>query len=319
MSTAANTTTSPAYRLHIDGGANRSITPFKHHLLNFPNMKSYPIHGVNRDDPALTVSGLGFLPWCAPDGTVLLIRCLYSPQAADTIVSPTDVVINHQSKYTAWAQHSNLSTKTGYIDFIGPTNERVRFPLIEENGLWFYQNHSQDNYMPTGPAAHPIEHPPLIGRLTSAGLYELVHARLGHPGLTAMQSLHHHVDGVPRLKPHPLFRCETCLKVKATKRAVTASAVQHALKIPIADPTTEPGNASSLAEPLREEQPCRPGEQFHMDMGFVRGTQFSYRDKDGTLVTSLDGYNSYLLIVDKATRYTWVFLARSKHPQIEII
>ena len=134
-----------------------------------------------------------------------------------------------------------------------------------------------------------------------------------------MQSLHHHVDGVPRLKPHPLFRCETCLKVKATKRAVTASAVQHALKIPIADPTTEPGNASSLAEPLREEKPCRPGEQFRMDMGFVRGTQFSYRDKDGTLVTSLDGYNSYLLIVDKATRYTWVFLARSKHPQIEII
>ncbi len=60
-----------------------------------------------------------------------------------------------------------------------------------------------------------------------------------------------------------------------------------------------------------------PGSHFHMDMGFVRGMQFSYKDEDGRLVTSLDGYNSYLLIVDRATRYTWVFLAKAKFPQID--
>lgn len=64
---------------------------------------------------------------------------------------------------------------------------------------------------------------------------------------------------------------------------------------------------------------CQPGERFHMDLGFVRGTKFSYKDEDGNLVTSMDGYNSYLLIIDRATRYTWVFLAKSKAPQIDTI
>jgi len=38
---------------------------------------------------------------------------------------------------------------------------------------------------------------------------------------------------------------------------------------------------------------------------------------DGNIVTSLDGYNSYLLIVDYATRYKWVFLTKNKTPQVE--
>jgi hypothetical protein len=63
----------------------------------------------------------------------------------------------------------------------------------------------------------------------------------------------------------------------------------------------------------------KPGQRFHMDMGFVRGTKFSHRDNDGNLVTSIDGYNSYLLIIDKATRYTWVFLAKTKTPPISTI
>jgi hypothetical protein len=51
-----------------------------------------------------------------------------------------------------------------------------------------------------------------------------------------------------------------------------------------------------------------------MDMGFVRGSKYGYKSEDGHLVTSLDGYNSYLLIVDRATRYFWVFLSRYKKP-----
>lgn len=322
MSTAASTLTTPAYRLHIDGGANRSITPFKHHLLHFRNIKAYPILGVNKDDPALTVSGMGYLPWCAPDGTVILIKCLYSAQAADTIVSPTDVVLNHQSQYTAWAQHSDVKKRTGYIDFIGPSSHRVRFPLIEENGLWFYHNHQHDDYHVVGLNDKPIQHLPLIQRLNAVGAYELIHARLGHPGTTTMTNLHLHVDGAPKLRPHPFYKCETCLKVKATKHAVTTAEVTKALNQAYSTVTTttmdqQPQDQTSTQHV--QEPTCLAGEQFHMDMGFVRGTQFSYRDGDGTLVTSLDGFNSYLIIVDKATRYSWVFLARSKHPPIEII
>jgi dUTP pyrophosphatase len=64
---------------------------------------------------------------------------------------------------------------------------------------------------------------------------------------------------------------------------------------------------------------CRPGEKFHMDMGFVCGTKYSHKDEDGRLITSLDGYNSYLLIIDRATRYLWVFLSKFKTPKIDIV
>jgi len=51
---------------------------------------------------------------------------------------------------------------------------------------------------------------------------------------------------------------------------------------------------------------------FHMVMGFVQGTKYGHKDEDGHLVTSLDGYNSYLVIVDRATRYTWYFFAKPR-------
>jgi hypothetical protein len=56
---------------------------------------------------------------------------------------------------------------------------------------------------------------------------------------------------------------------------------------------------------------------FHMDMGFVRGSGFSIKDEDGRRITSLDGYNSYLIIVDRKTRRTWGFLSKCKAPPIK--
>ncbi len=53
-------------------------------------------------------------------------------------------------------------------------------------------------------------------------------------------------------------------------------------------------------------------------MGFVHGSSFASRDEDGWLVTSLDGYNSCIVIVDSTTRYTWVFLSKTKAPKVDI-
>ncbi len=64
---------------------------------------------------------------------------------------------------------------------------------------------------------------------------------------------------------------------------------------------------------------CQPGERFHMDMGFVRGTKYNHKDEDGRIITSLDGFNSYLLIIDRTTWYIWVFLSKYKTPRIDII
>jgi hypothetical protein len=35
------------------------------------------------------------------------------------------------------------------------------------------------------------------------------------------------------------------------------------------------------------------------------------------VVTSIDGFNSYLLVVDKFSRYMWIFLCKSKEPPID--
>jgi hypothetical protein len=56
-----------------------------------------------------------------------------------------------------------------------------------------------------------------------------------------------------------------------------------------------------------------PGTSFHMDLGFIRGSaNLEEVVKDGatptkTIVKSCDGYEAYLLIIDAATRYIWIF------------
>jgi hypothetical protein len=50
-------------RVHVDGGANRSLTNDKNQLINFKNIKKYPMAGVSCDGPALICTGVGYLPW----------------------------------------------------------------------------------------------------------------------------------------------------------------------------------------------------------------------------------------------------------------
>ncbi len=49
-------------------------------------------------------------------------------------------------------------------------------------------------------------------------------------------------------------------------------------------------------------------------------TDYSRRDKSkDRVVLSYDGFSAYLLIVDKALRYVWIFLTNSKSPPLDII
>ena len=58
-----------------------------------------------------------------------------------------------------------------------------------------------------------------------------------------------------------------------------------------------------------------PRQHFHI---VVRGSQFKII-KEGKTITSIDGFNSYLIIIDRSTRYTWIFLQSSKDPPINVI
>ena len=54
--------------------------------------------------------------------------------------------------------------------------------------------------------------------------------------------------------------------------------------------------------------------RFLMDYAFVTGPEAN--KKTGNIISSFDGYTSYLMIVDEASRYIWVLLAKDKPPNI---
>ena len=73
----------------------------------------------------------------------------------------------------------------------------------------------------------------------------------------------------------------------------------------------------TMAKPVQPTEKLQPGQHLHMDFGFVRGSAFSKKDELGRTITSLDGFRSYLIIVDRATRYKWLFLTTTKHPPLD--
>ncbi len=62
----------------------------------------------------------------------------------------------------------------------------------------------------------------------------------------------------------------------------------------------------------------RCGEHFHMDFGFPRG-KYIGKDELGRRITSIDGYNCYLLIIDRSSHYTWVMLAKCKQSPLDFL
>ena len=59
--------------------------------------------------------------------------------------------------------------------------------------------------------------------------------------------------------------------------------------------------------------------RFYMDFGFMRASTSDYSQRDKAkdqVVFSYNDFSSYLLIVDEASRYVWLFLTASKSPPL---
>ena len=83
--------------------------------MNYEDIPAYPIYGISSDDAALTCTGKGFIPWQAQTGDVLYIPCYYSEQAADTIISPTDVVLCYSSLFSAFSKSMCTGLSIAYV------------------------------------------------------------------------------------------------------------------------------------------------------------------------------------------------------------
>ena len=68
-----------------------------------------------------------------------------------------------------------------------------------------------------------------------------------------------------------------------------------------------------------------PGTAYHMDVGYIRGPSNIHKiihegaQPKHNIQQSHDGYTSYLLIIDAASRYIFVFPLKSGAPLINII
>ena len=169
-------------------------------------------------------------------------------------------------------------------DGINHTN----FDTLMENGLWYHY----------APDTLPTQDKAVVHALSSRASFELWNHLLGHACARTVENMHKYTLGVPKLREPPFYKCGTCLACKTKK-------INHG---PM---------KSTIKTPPDPEELIRPGQHLHMDFGFVRGSDWHSKNEDGTLITIIDGQRSYLIIVDRATRYKWIFHTATKKPPLE--
>ena len=101
-----------------DTGATHSITNNKHALVKFRAMPPLPIAGIAADGTAIYATGKGYLPIESDEGDTILVECLYSAQAAGTLLSPTAITMQYKEVYLGWSMHANTSNNTGYMQLM---------------------------------------------------------------------------------------------------------------------------------------------------------------------------------------------------------
>jgi hypothetical protein len=119
--------------------------------------------------------------------------------------------------------------------------------------------------------------------------------RLGSPGEDQLDLLPGNVTGVPPgFQYHPFRFIDWKEEARIQKQAAQRSS----------ECTTE------------------SRRRFYINYGFMRALLSNYSHPDKTkdrVVLSYDGFLSYLLIVDEATRYIWCFLAKTKEPPTNLL
>jgi hypothetical protein len=127
-------------------------------------------------------------------------------------------------------------------------------------------------------------------------LSELWYQHLGHPVPTQLSVLFKYSTGLSSQLTvilHPMHSCQ----------AYNDDKIRRAPLCPVSDTT-----------------PLLPGTGFHLDFGFVCASFADFGVSAGNLVvTSYDGYNSYLIIMCEKARQQWMFCQASKSPPIFIV
>ena len=267
-----------------DPGSNRNICNKLNLLLNYKRIHRVPIGGIKKDQTAIYADGKGFFPWRSSNGDILLIEMLACPEAECTLLCPTAIVNQYPDVYYGWTLRCNQDEQAVTLELLNRDGiNHSKFDTYMENDLWYH-------YAPDAPSRNGKA---VVHALTQRASFELWHHRLGHTCSRTVENMYKFATGVPKLKEPPFYKCGTCLAGKMKKSS-------HC------PPKT------TIKKPPDPEELIRPGQHLHMDFGFVRGSSWHSTNDEGKLITSIDGQRAYLIIVDRATRYKWIFNTTTK-------
>ena len=104
-------------RMHLDGGANRSVTDDIRLLHDVRNISPYVMHGAQKGEPTISCSKVGYIKLMCRGRGVINVRTFYSPDISETILSPGDITKSSDNNFCVWEQQSDISNGRGYIRF----------------------------------------------------------------------------------------------------------------------------------------------------------------------------------------------------------
>jgi hypothetical protein len=274
---------------------------------------SVAVEGTSSIDDCCTARGL--TPIQLDDGSIYWQVCYFCANTVKTIISP-QAIVDSSDVFQSWHQtgyQCGVSTP-GCIRFDSHDGLlTMKMSLVLHDGLHYYPTdvYAVDD-LPASrflPAVQRVAGPtplPVPGKSRSHKRFiptskakqvesEVWLLCLGSPGVHQLDMLPGQVTGIPLdFRSHPFHYIDhkeqaLIKKCPAQKSAVRTSECKH---------------------------------QFYMDFGFMRLSTSDYaRPNKSTdrVVSSYDGYTSYLLIIDEASRMAWVFLTKSKDPPLDIV
>jgi len=125
-------------RMHLDGGANRSVTDDLRLLNNIRTIPEYNMFGAQKGEATIRCTKVGYMKLMCRGRGVVNVKTFYSPDISETILSPGDITKSPENNFSLWDQHCNHDTGRGYIRFSarsGLQHATVDTKLM--NGLWY--------------------------------------------------------------------------------------------------------------------------------------------------------------------------------------
>ena len=298
----------------IDGGANICLTGDLDILVDVVEIPPLPISvAVNGDASTLddSCTRRGYLPLKLSDGSTHWQMCFFCKNAVETIISP-QAILASSDVFVSWTQTGFKDGRPGQIRFDSHDGlVTMQLDLDFRDGLYYcptdvFTVDRSPVRRHTPPAVYRVAVPPAPNTARRPSRFaptskskqvesEVWLLRLGSPGVHQLDVLPGNVTGLPSVfEYHPFRFIDFKEQARTRKQAAQRSALR----------TTE------------------RKRRFYMDYGFMRSSTSDYsQPKKGVdrVVKSYDGFTSYLLIIDEASRYVWVFLTASKDPPLDIV